>query len=131
MYCKDDDRKGSYEHERFDFLGYTFRPRRSRRKNGKLFVNFLPAVSDDAMKAMSKTIKRWRLHLWSGKTLTDLARATNKHVQGWINYYGRFYPSVLLRFLKTHRPVPDALGHAEVQTTAQTAAERPESSWKA
>ena len=52
------------------------------------------------MKAMSKTIKRWRLHLWSGKTLTDLARATNKRVQGWINYYGRFYPSVLIRFLK-------------------------------
>jgi RNA-directed DNA polymerase len=100
VYCKDDDRKGSYEHERFDFLGYTFRPRRSRRKNGKLSVNFLPAVSDDAMKAMSKTIKRWRLHLWSGKTLTDLARETNKQVRGWINYYGRFYPSVLLRFLR-------------------------------
>jgi RNA-directed DNA polymerase len=100
VYCKDEDRKGSYEHERFDFLGYTFRPRRSRRKNGELFVNFLPAVSDDAMKAMSKTIKRWRLHLWSGKTLTDLAQETNKYVQGWINYYGRFYPSVLIRFLR-------------------------------
>jgi RNA-directed DNA polymerase len=100
VYCKDEDRKGSYEHERFDFLGYTFRPRRSRRKNGELFVNFLPAVSDDAMKAMSKTIKRWRLHLWSGKTLTDLAQETNKCVQGWINYYGRFYPSVLIRFLR-------------------------------
>lgn len=100
VYCKDSDRKGSYEHERFDFLGYTFRPRRSRRKNGEVSVNFLPAVSDDAMKAMSKTIKRWRLHLWSGKTLTDLARATNKRVRGWINYYGRFYPSVLVRFLR-------------------------------
>jgi RNA-directed DNA polymerase len=99
VYCKDDDRKGSYEHEQFTFLGYTFRPRRARGR-GKLFVSFLPAVSDDAMKAMSKTIKRWRLHLWSGKTLTDLARETNKQVQGWINYYGRFYPSVLLRFLR-------------------------------
>jgi RNA-directed DNA polymerase len=99
VYCKDDDRKGSYEHEQFTFLGYTFRPRRARGR-GKLFVSFLPAVSDDAMKAMSKTIKRWRLHLWSGKTLTDLARETNKQVRGWINYYGRFYPSVLLRFLR-------------------------------
>jgi RNA-directed DNA polymerase len=100
VYCKDSKRRGSHEHERFDFLGYTFRPRRSRGRNGKLFVNFLPAVSDDAMKAMSTTIKRWRLHLWSGKTLTDLARSTNKYVQGWINYYGRFYPSVLTRFLR-------------------------------
>jgi RNA-directed DNA polymerase len=100
VYCKDSKRRGSHEHERFDFLGYTFRPRRSRGRNGKLFVNFLPAVSDDAMKAMSKTIKRWRLHLWGGKTLTDLARETNKYVRGWINYYGRFYPSVLTRFLR-------------------------------
>jgi len=27
VYCKDSNRKGSHEHERFDFLGYTFRPR--------------------------------------------------------------------------------------------------------
>ncbi|HEV8628211.1 MAG TPA: group II intron reverse transcriptase/maturase, partial [Acidimicrobiia bacterium] len=27
VYCKDADRPGSHEHERFDFLGYTFRPR--------------------------------------------------------------------------------------------------------
>jgi RNA-directed DNA polymerase len=30
VYCKDDDRRGSYPDERFDFLGYTFRPRRSK-----------------------------------------------------------------------------------------------------
>ena len=100
VYCKDSKRKGSHEHERFDFLGYTFRPRRSWGRDGELFVSFLPAVSDDAIKAMSTTIKRWRLHQWSGKTLTDLARSTNKCVQGWINYYGRFYPSVLTRFLR-------------------------------
>jgi RNA-directed DNA polymerase len=100
VYCKDANRRGSHEHERFDFLGYTFRPRTARNnRQGKLFTCFLPAVSDDAMKAMSKTIKRWRLHLWSGKTLTALARATNKRVQGWINYYGHFYPSVLIKFL--------------------------------
>jgi RNA-directed DNA polymerase len=29
VYCKDSTRRGSYEHERFDFLGYTFRPRLS------------------------------------------------------------------------------------------------------
>ena len=41
---KDDDRKGSSEHERFDFLGYTFRPRRSKNRLGKYFINFAPAV---------------------------------------------------------------------------------------
>ena len=32
VYCKDVDRKGSHEHESFDFLGYTFRPRLSKNK---------------------------------------------------------------------------------------------------
>ena len=45
VYCKDGARRGSYEHERFDFLGYTFRPRLSRSKSGGQFVNFLPASS--------------------------------------------------------------------------------------
>ena len=42
VYCKDDDRKGSYEHERFDFLGYTFRPRRSRRKERQVVRQLSP-----------------------------------------------------------------------------------------
>ncbi len=45
VYCKDTDRKRSFEHERFTFLGYTFRPRLSKNKHGKHFVNFSPAVS--------------------------------------------------------------------------------------
>ena len=44
VYCKDSGRTGSHEHEQFDFLGYTFRPRLARSKTGKKFVSFLPAV---------------------------------------------------------------------------------------
>ena len=98
VYCKDANRDGSHEHERFTFLGYTFRPRRARGR-GELFVNFLPAVSDDAAKEIRGTIKRWRLHLWSGKSLDDLAREINSTVRGWINYYGFFYRSELIRSL--------------------------------
>ncbi len=35
VYCKDGGRKGSHEHERFNFLGYTFRPRRDKNKRGE------------------------------------------------------------------------------------------------
>jgi RNA-directed DNA polymerase len=95
VYCKDSNRAGSYEHERFDFLGYTFRPRLARNRAGGYFVSFTPAVSDDAVKAMGLQMRRWRLHLWSGSTLSELAVAINAIVQGWINYYGRFYRSRL------------------------------------
>jgi RNA-directed DNA polymerase len=100
VYCKDSNRKGSYEHERFDFLGFTFRPRCAKRKNGELFTSFLPAVSDDAAKKIRHTIRRWRIHLWSGTHLTEIAREINQVVRGWINHYGRFYPSWLARSLR-------------------------------
>jgi RNA-directed DNA polymerase len=100
VYCKSSVRRGSHEHVSFDFLGYTFRPRLSRNKAGDEFVGFLPAVSDDARKRLGREIRRWRLHRWSGKTLTALARSINVIVQGWINYYGRFYRSELIRLLR-------------------------------
>ena len=100
VYCKGSRRNGSHEHERFDFLGFTFRPRSARRKNGEMFVGFLPAISDDAAKKIRRTIKRWRIHLWSGTHLTEIAREINKTVQGWVNYYGKFYPSMLAKSLR-------------------------------
>lgn len=95
VYCKDADRRGSYEHTSFDFLGYTFRPRLSKSKFGKHFLNFSPAVSGEASKRMRREIRRWGLHRRSGTTLTDLARKFNPAIRGWINYYGRFYKSML------------------------------------
>jgi RNA-directed DNA polymerase len=100
VYCKDSNRKGSHEHEQFTFLGYTFRPRPAWNRRGELFVSFAPAVSDDNKKAIGRRIKRWRLHLWSGQTLADLAEAINQIVRGWISYYGRFYRSELISLLR-------------------------------
>src|SRR3954454_13973626 len=95
VYCKDADRRGSHEHTSFTFLGYTFRPRLSKSRFGHHFVNFSPAVSKEACVRMRREIRRWRLHERSDKTLTDLARMFNTVIQGWINYYGRFYKSML------------------------------------
>ncbi len=100
VYCKSSVRRGSHEHRSFDFLGYTFRPRLSRNKAGEEFVGFLPAVSDDARKQLGREIRRWRLHVRSGTTLADLARSINVIVRGWINFYGRFYRSELIRLLR-------------------------------
>jgi RNA-directed DNA polymerase len=100
VYCKDADRRGSHEHERFDFLGYTFRPRLSQNRMGKHFVNFSPAISDNAIKAIKKTIRSWRIHLRPDKSLEDIARMFNVKVQGWINYYGNYYKSAMYPCLR-------------------------------
>lgn len=100
VYCKDSNRPGSHEHERFDFLGYTFRPRKAENRRGERFASFLPAVADDAAKKIRHTIRKWRLHLWSGTSLRGIAREINATVRGWINYYGRFYPTRLIESLR-------------------------------
>ena len=100
VYCKDVDRPGSAEHEKFTFLGYEFRPRLAKNRHGKHFVSFLPAVSTEAKKKMGAEIRSWGLGRRSDKSLYDLARMFNSIVQGWINYYGRFYKSELLYFLR-------------------------------
>ena len=95
VYCKDDYRRGNYLNEKFDFLGYTFRPRRSKNRYGKFFVNFSPAVSDKAGKTMRTKIRSWKLHLRSDKAIEDLSHMFNPIVRGWLQYYGRFYCSAL------------------------------------
>jgi RNA-directed DNA polymerase len=100
VYCKDDDRKGNYPLTSFDFLGYTFRPRRSKNRWGKCFINFSPAVSNAASKAMRQTIRGWRMQLKSDVEIDDLSRMFNPVVRGWINYYGCFYKSQLYSVLR-------------------------------
>lgn len=100
VYCKDDDRKGDFEIQKFNFLGYTFRPRRSKNKHGKFFINFTPALSNEARTKISKEIRSWRINLRSDKSLNDLAHMFNAVVQGWVNYYGKFYKSQLYPVLR-------------------------------
>lgn len=100
VYCSDDDRKASNEETSFDFLGYTFRPRRARNYRGKYFVSFLPAISNTAAKALRRKIHDWRMHLKPDKSIEDLSRMFNPIIRGWINYYGRFYKSQLYAVLR-------------------------------
>jgi len=100
VYCKDEDRVGKYPVTSFDFLGYTFRPRRSKNRWGKFFINFSPAMSDKAGKAMRQEVRRWKLHLRSDKSLLDLAQMFRAKIQGWINYSGRFYKSAMYSTLR-------------------------------
>jgi RNA-directed DNA polymerase len=101
VYCQDDDRPEKHEHVRFDFLGYTFHPRRAKNRRGRFFVSFLPAISTKAAKAIRKTIREWRLaRTRSNQRLEDLARLVNPSVWGWMNYYGRFYRSGCVQVLR-------------------------------
>ena len=94
VYCKDSNRSGHYPIQSFDFLGYTFRPRSVRDRDGTFFVSFAPAVSRKALKAMRQKIKAHPLMKGCySLDIEELAKAINPIIRGWINYYGKFNKS--------------------------------------
>jgi RNA-directed DNA polymerase len=95
VYCRDSNRREDFEHLSFTFLGFTFQPRKARRRDGVTFTSFLPAISKDALKKISQQVWAWRLHRRTGRTAADLARMINPVVRGWMTYYGAFYRSAL------------------------------------
>jgi len=96
VYCRDGKRRQDHEHIQFDFLGYSFRPRGAKNpRNGRLFTGFLPAISVKARKAIAAEVRSWTLHLRSEMKLAELSRRFNAIIRGWVNYYGRYYPSAL------------------------------------
>ena len=100
VYCKDDDRKDNYENISFDFLGYTFKPRKAKDKYGRYFTSFLPAISYKAQKAIRKEVRNWKLQLRPDITLKDIADKYNSKIQGWINYYSHYYKSEVINTIK-------------------------------
>ncbi|MFV0546441.1 MAG: group II intron reverse transcriptase/maturase [Bacteroides sp.] len=95
VYCKDNRRKGNYGNISFDFLGYTFRPRKAVDKNGILFTGYLPAISNKSMNRIREKICDWQLKRRTFHKLETIAEKINSVLRGWITYYGKFYPTRL------------------------------------
>jgi len=95
VYCSDGKRREQHEHTQFTFLGFTFRARKARARGGGYFTSFLPAISTEALKAKSVELRKMRIHRRTNLSLDDLARWLNPIVGGWMNYYGRYYWTVM------------------------------------
>lgn len=95
VYCKDIHRTEDHPGISFDFLGYTFRPRRCVTSGGRVHPNYLPAISGSSKKEIHRHIRSWHIQLKNEKTLWDLSRMFNPILRGWHAYYGRFYSSAL------------------------------------
>ena len=116
VYCKDDNRRGDYPEQKFDFLGFTFRPRRAKDRSGVDFSSDLhPAISNKATKSICDTMRRWKLHRRSDKSLDELAQMIQPSIKGM---------DQLLRQLLQVSPVPDlsaseqyscSVGNPEIQ----------------
>jgi RNA-directed DNA polymerase len=101
VYCKQDGRNKEYSEIAFDFLGYTFRPRGALSKTGHMFTSFLPGISNKSQKRINDTMRSWKLTGSVQLQLKDIAKRINPVVRGWIQYYSKFYPSLLKSFLQS------------------------------
>ncbi len=95
IYCKDKNRPEKYERISFDFLGFTFRPRRCVNGKGVVHPNFLPAISQASRKALNQKMRSWHIQIKNDKSLSDLSKMFDAVLKGWDNYYSRFYPSAM------------------------------------
>ena len=86
VFCKNSNRRGEYANQKFDFLGYEFRPRLAMSRYGKGFVNFSPAIRPKAAKTIRRIIRKWKIQCISDKSIEDLACMFNPVIRGWINY---------------------------------------------
>jgi RNA-directed DNA polymerase len=65
-----------------------------------MFTAFVPAISKQALNDISREVRRWRIHTRTRHDLAGLADLINPIVRGWMQYYGRFYGSMLLPLLR-------------------------------
>ena len=65
-----------------------------------MFMNFTPAVSKVAQKSMRAETRKRGLRNRTDLGLNDIATLYNPVLRGWIQYYGRYYPSALYPVLR-------------------------------
>jgi group II intron reverse transcriptase/maturase len=101
VYCKDSNRRQrGTQKMSFDFASYTFKPRLARNsQRGEWFTNWLPAVSNKAMRSMNEKMGEWEALKRTTSTLQEIAAEINPVLRGWINYYGKFYKAKLVNFM--------------------------------
>jgi group II intron reverse transcriptase/maturase len=76
----------------FTFLGYDFQLRTIRNsKSGALIRKCMPGASKKAMRAITKTIRSWRIHRGTTESPQQVARRYNGIIRGWIEYYGKHW----------------------------------------
>ena len=108
IYCKDGKRKGEYPDTKFKFLGYEFRRRMVMGMKETMFLSFTPAISKEAKKAISKTIRRTGVRGRSELSIEEIARWLNPMIDGWINYYGKYNQSAM-------KPVMRQINHTLIK----------------
>ena len=108
VYCKQSGRDENYPKVRFDFLGYSFKPRAFiNRKTRKKFLGFDAGISTESQKKMVQAVKEKEKSMNVCKNLGEVANVLNPSIRGWLFYYGHIRKSEMWRVISVieHRIV--------------------------
>lgn len=90
VYCQNYQRKKRKDYgKKFDFLGFTFKPRSVESKYKGRFLGYDCSISQ---KSESRIMKSWQEKNWLGLKLSlqEIANKVNVQMKGIITYYGKF-----------------------------------------
>lgn len=90
VYCKQQNRQEQHEEVSFDFLGYQFKPRRSKNKAGELFTGYGAGISKKSRQRINAELRDMQIDRKTGRTIEQLAQLLNSKIRGWLNYYSRY-----------------------------------------
>lgn len=97
VYCNRKGRRKRKEakERQFDFLGYTFRSRSVKTKEGTIIFGFSPSISRKSTKRIAEEGRKLRFHRWTHLDITGLSKALRSKILGWLHYYGKFHKSAM------------------------------------
>lgn len=103
VYCKDYRRKGKHEKVQFEFLGYSYQPRKSKSKYREktsytVYTAEISSSNQEKIKERIKTLINWKN---STLEMKEIAEKLNPRLRGWINYFGLYGKRELREVLKT------------------------------
>ena len=100
VYCKKYGNDSGDEIVQFDFLGFSFQPRPSRSKNGKMFLGYDCAISQSSMTKILEELRSSGFQNWTLHSIEEIAAYFNPKIRGWLHYYGKFNKRCLHKIFK-------------------------------
>ena len=101
VYCKDYRRKEKHNKVQFDFLGFSYQPRRSQSKynKNKSYTAYTAEINKRNQKKITEAIKK--AVSWRDTTveLRAIAKQLNSKLRGWINQFGLYGKGALRRVM--------------------------------
>jgi len=91
VYCKDYRRKEQHKEVQFDFLGFSYEPRRSVVKgSNRHFTSYTAEISKRNQQKITEEIKKTVRWKDTTKQIEEIAENLNSKLRGWINYFGLY-----------------------------------------